>query len=132
MRQRTTNDLARKTPALAAAFELYRGPYLPTQEALWAISKREMLRQIFIEVGLELHRLPGAERISEALNYCLRILAEDPCLEEAHRLAMQIHAASGNRAAIVSQYEQCRRTIETEIDAEPSLQTLRLFERLME
>jgi DNA-binding SARP family transcriptional activator len=118
--------------SLSAAFELYRGPFLPAQDAYWALAKRETLRQLFVEVGLELSSLHlAANRTGEALNCCLRILAEEPCLEEVHRLAMRIHAASGNRAAIVNQFEQCRRIIKSEIDAEPSPQTIELFKNLM-
>ena len=90
------------------------------------------MRQIYIEVGLELSsQYLASDQASEALAFCLKVLAEDPCLEDAHRLAMRIHAASGNRVAIVNQYEQCRRVIAAEIDAEPSLQTVNLFENLM-
>ena len=126
------SDIAVKLRALKAAFELYRGPYLPTEEGLWAESRREALRQTYIEVGLELSsQYLESDQASEAIAFCLRVLSEDPCLEDAHRLAMRIHAASGNRVAIVNQYEQCRRVIAAEIDVEPSPQTVGLFESLM-
>ena len=38
-------DIATKVKSLRAAFELYRGPYLPSEEALWAAGRE--LRQVY-------------------------------------------------------------------------------------
>ena len=67
-----------------------------------------------------------------ALRYCYQALSEDACLEDAHRLAMRIHAATGNRAAIVRQYERCRAALTEEINAPPSQQTRDLYETLIQ
>ena len=66
-----------------------------------------------------------------ALASCQRVLTDDPCLEDAHRLAMRIHAATGNRIAIARQYAQCQRALLEEIDAPPSPQTAELYALLM-
>jgi DNA-binding SARP family transcriptional activator len=67
-----------------------------------------------------------------SLRYCFQALSEDACLEDAHRLAMRIHAATGNRAAIVRQYERCRVALIEEINAPPSKQTRELYETLIQ
>jgi DNA-binding SARP family transcriptional activator len=52
-------------------------------------------------------------------------------MEDAHRLAMRIYAAIGNRAAIARQYEYCRQVLFEELNATPSSITQSLFETLM-
>jgi DNA-binding SARP family transcriptional activator len=66
-----------------------------------------------------------------ALDYCQRALTEDSCLEEAHRLAMRAHAALGNRAAVVRQFESCQEALLNEVNFPPSSQTVTLYETLM-
>jgi DNA-binding SARP family transcriptional activator len=66
-----------------------------------------------------------------ALEYCERALAEDPCLEAAHRLAMRAHWALGNRSAVARQFEHCEQVLRKELNAPPSPQTGALYKRLM-
>ena len=66
-----------------------------------------------------------------ALRYVYQVLSEDACSEDAHRLAMRIHAASGNRAAIIRQYESCREELAKEVNLLPSQQTRELYETLI-
>ena len=64
------------------------------------------------------------------LKQCSQALSENACLDEAHRLAMRIHASMGNRAAIVRQYKRCCVALIEEINAPPSPQTEQLYEML--
>ncbi|MDD5369822.1 MAG: bacterial transcriptional activator domain-containing protein, partial [Anaerolineaceae bacterium] len=55
----------------------------------------------------------------------------EACLEEAHRLAMRVHAAMGNKIAVVRQYERCQNDLLREINTHPSAKTSELFESLI-
>ncbi len=115
-----------------AAVRLYKGPFLPESEETWSLSERERLFQYHLETLLQLGEihLEGGQ-FQVALDYSQRALEEDPCLEAAHRLAMRIHAAMGNRAAVARQYERCRQALLQEINALPSPQTQTLHDTLM-
>ncbi|MDX1688289.1 MAG: tetratricopeptide repeat protein [Candidatus Promineifilaceae bacterium] len=126
---------AAETSARIAAYEealrIYRGPYLPEAEGTWVMPEREALAEAHRQASLALARLYLAERQPGlALQLCRRLLAEDPCLEEAHRLAMRAHAARGNMAAVVRQFEACQRALQEEIQVLPSSQTVDLYSRL--
>ena len=65
-----------------------------------------------------------------ALTTCEQMIHLDSCWEEAHRLAMSLYAATGNRAEIVRQFEQCRLALHKELNLSPSEQTIDLFHQL--
>lgn len=128
-RARTVEE---RSAAYQAALALYRGPYLPEIEANWAWAERERLRRLFIECALAFGQLQvDQQAYGAALENVERILQADPCQEDAHRLAMRVYAALGNRAAVARQYAQCERALLTEIDAPPSPQTAHLYQTLM-
>jgi LuxR family maltose regulon positive regulatory protein len=127
-----TTDPGEQAAAYRSAIRLYKGPYLPEVEGDWAWLEREQLAQAYMEAVLTLARLHlEAKEYGVALEYCRRALAEDPCQEEAHRLAMRAHAATGNRAAVVRQFERCRQALLNEVNVPPSSQTTALYETLM-
>ena len=128
-----TKEPREKINYLKAAVESYRGEYLSEIEEIWAITDRQRYYQMYLDALMRLANL-YMERKSykTALRYCYQALTEDACLEDAHRLAMRIHAATGNRAAIVRQYERCRVALVKEINAPPSRQTRELYETLIQ
>lgn len=117
--------------AYMAALNIYRGPYLPGVDGVWAAIERENLEHRFQEAALELARLQlEAGELSAALQTSQRALERDSCREDAHRLAMQIFAAMGNRAGVVHQYERCERLLLEELGVPPSPQTTELLAQL--
>ncbi len=93
--------------------------------------EREALAEAHRQASLALARLYLGERQPGlALRISRRLLAEDPCLEEGHRLAMRAHAARGNMAAVVRQFEACQRALHDEIQVLPSSQTVDLYSKL--
>ncbi len=127
-----TTDPGEQAAAYRAAIRLYKGSYLPEIEGDWAWLEREQLAQAYMEAVLTLARLHlEAKEYGVAIEYCRRALAEDPCQEEAHRLAMRVHAATGNRAAVARQFERCRQALLSEVNVPPSSQTTALYETLM-
>ncbi len=124
--------VSNKIEALKTALDQYRGPFLSGVDAVWVIAQREQLHRIFVEAGLELASLHlELDQARQALNVCHRIIAEEPCAEDAHRLAMRAHAIMGNRAEVADQFEKCRTELREDVDAEPSSYTLELFDTLM-
>lgn len=122
---------AAQIAAYSEALQHYRGAYLPETDGAWALAERERLWQIAAAAMLRLAGLQLAQGGCEsALESCRRLLAEDPCLEEAHRLAMRAHAALGNRAALVRQFERCRQLLSDEMGVPPSPQTELLYQTL--
>lgn len=115
-----------------AAIDRYKGPYLPDVDGTWAHAERERLWQAFVEAVLTLaeYRFEAGE-LESALELVQRVLAQDGCLEQAHRLALRIHAAMGNRAEMSRQLARCRQALLEEADAPLSPQTEILYERLM-
>jgi len=115
------------------ALKYYRGAYLPDLDDSWVIIERERLFQIHMDALLRLAGDALSERkFDSAIDYCQRALKEDPCQEDAHRIAMRIYAAMGNRALVIRQYEQCRQALMEEVDAPPSYQTQALYESLIQ
>jgi ATP/maltotriose-dependent transcriptional regulator MalT/DNA-binding SARP family transcriptional activator len=115
-----------------AALQHYHGVYLPDIDATWVWNEREHLRQLFTDTALKLAELQfGVQDYRGTLQSCQRLLTDDPCLEDAHRLAMRVYAATGNRAAIARQYTLCTQALLKEIDVPPSPQTEALYSQLM-
>jgi two-component SAPR family response regulator len=129
---RTAANPPQKANAYRAAISHYKGPYLPEVEGDWVWWERERLARAYVEATLKLaeYHLESKE-YRKTLDYCQRILAQDPYLEEAHRFAMRAHAGMGNRAGVVRQFQLCRQVLLDEINAPPSPQTTQLYETLM-
>jgi DNA-binding SARP family transcriptional activator len=110
------------------AIQNYKGTFLPEVAETWVVTERERLYQLYIDALVKLAGLYLETRQHEAaLEASQVILRDDPCMEAAHRLAMRILAAMGNRAAMVRQYELCKQALKEEYDAAPSPQTEQLY-----
>lgn len=121
-----------KMSAYQEALQIYQGEYLPEIEATWVVPEREYLRQAYVNASLKLAEIYRVEAdIESVLGVCQRLLKDDPCLEEAHRLAMQAYAARGNRVEITRQYHRLKQALLDEVNAAPSPQTEELYRKLM-
>ena len=67
----------------------------------------------------------------QARNRLEALLAFDPSVEEAYALAMEIAAEEHRPADVRDVFERCRRAMQTQLDAEPSPETLALAKRLL-
>jgi ATP/maltotriose-dependent transcriptional regulator MalT/two-component SAPR family response regulator len=114
------------------AIKYYSGSYLSEINQTWVYSPREYLSQIFLNILLQVSSLYfDQSNFDLALEYCQRALSEDNLMEDAHRQAMRIFAAMGNRVALVQQYHRCVEIFNREINSPPSPQTHELFELLI-
>jgi DNA-binding SARP family transcriptional activator len=119
--------------ALAAfrhAVELYQGD-LSSGAGLQAILERERLRAVYLNL---LTRLAddayASSNFTLCLSYVARLLAGDPCREDAHRLAMRCYVRRGERAQALRQYRLCELALRTEFEAVPDVATTALFDQL--
>ena len=124
--------------ALTEAVELYRADFLAgftlgnaVEFDAWQTFQTESLR---LELTAALERLAlGLVNRGDAvaaLGYARRWLVLDPLHEPAHRLIMQLHAAAGDRAAAVRQYQECVKVLQEELGVEPEPETTALFESI--
>jgi len=121
-----------KMSAFQEALQIYQGEYLPEIDATWVVPEREYLRQAYVNASLKLAEIYLAEAdIESVLGVCQRLIKDDPCLEEAHRLAMQAYAARGNRVEITRQYHRLQQALIDEVNTAPSPQTEELYRKLM-
>jgi two-component SAPR family response regulator len=130
-RSQATVSPEEQVASYQAAIDLYRGFYLPGLDGTWIWTEREGLEQAYITANLKLAEF-YLERsdYNLVLKYCRQVLTVDLFQEEAHRYAMRAHAALGNRAAVIRQFEQCQQVLLAEIDAPVSPQTRELYETL--
>lgn len=97
----------------------------------WQFFQAESLRKNLAEVleQLALTHL-SHEEYQPAIEYARRWLALDRLNEAAHRQLMTLYIRSGQRAAAKRQFEECKRILKEELDAEPEEETLELFNNL--
>ncbi|MFW6063040.1 MAG: tetratricopeptide repeat protein [Chloroflexota bacterium] len=123
----------RRVALYESALSMYGGDYLPDVDQEWVIPIRENLRQMQMNAALSLaqHHLELQE-FRNALRWTQQLLDEDPCHEEAHRLAMRAYAALGNRSGVARQFQICRDALWEQVQVPPSPQTQTLYERLVQ
>ncbi len=113
---------------LAQAVELYQGVLLPDDPYSEALAtRREGLRQRFIDAGLRLARLHHETSEPEACIAVLRrMLAHDPALEPAHELLMRVLAETGRAGDALRQFAECSTALRERLDAAPARATFDL------
>jgi LuxR family maltose regulon positive regulatory protein len=117
-----------KIELLMQSMELYQGEFFPEGEGIWVMTERQRLAEIQEHSRLTLAQLLLEKgEPNSALRQCQMILAENHCMESAHRLAMQAYAALGNRLGIKNQYELCKQFLQDELGLEPSTETEHLY-----
>jgi ATP/maltotriose-dependent transcriptional regulator MalT/two-component SAPR family response regulator len=121
-----------KIEAYGEAVKAYQGSYFPDGEALWIYPERERMWQMYLQAELEISRYTlKVGEYHAALAHIHRVLAQDQCQEEAHRLAMMVYAAMGNQADLVRQYEICKQALSGMLGISPSQKTESLYAELL-
>ena len=104
---------------------------MPEVERIWCVSKREALREIYIEALIGMGRCHEARREFEgAINWYKQALNVDELQEEVHRRIMHCYAAAGQRFRALAQYRRCENILEDELGLRPSFETRQLYERI--
>ena len=120
-------------PAIEAyeeAIRLYSGD-LCVGNDLRAVIERERLRARYLMLlsSLATHHFQECG-YREALILAQRLLAADPCREDAHRVVMRCHVRLGERSQALRQYRLCAEVLRREFDAPPELATIELFDQI--
>lgn len=117
--------------AYEGAIQHYGGFFLRAVEDDWVLAERTRLQQLYLEAMVRLAELYLKQNdLQMALQRCEEAFLAEPGLEEAHRLAMRIHAIHGNRVGVANQFERCKKAL-AELDVAPSQKTKALYKRLI-
>lgn len=122
-----------KAGRLVEAAALYRGPLLDAHGVRddafedWLRVERDRLHGLAVDV---LDRLAASQAGAAAIKTAQRLLQLDPAREETHRLLMRLYANDGQRAQALRQYQQCRETLQREMQTQPDIETERLYRQI--
>ena len=112
--------------------ELYRGDYLQPFYSDWSTSRRDELRQAYLEARQQLANIAWrAEEFDECIDHWQHILAIDDWLEEAHYGLMRCYTRLGKRGLALRQYQRCKDALEREFGIAPRASIQNLYQRLM-
>jgi DNA-binding SARP family transcriptional activator len=125
-RDARTEDLWRR------AVNLYRGEFLPSIDAEWAMSRRETLRELYIEALLGLAGCARARSdFRQALDTYKRAADLEPYREDIHQAIMTCYADKGDKQRIVTHLHDLKKVLRRDLDAEPSQKTMDLVKSLL-
>lgn len=114
-----------------AATALYQGDLLPESYDDWVLSEREALHKQHLEALLRLVQYYRSQsEYEKAIRLAQQALTVEPGDERAHQHLMVCYASSGDRAAALHQYEQCRNSLRSLLNVEPSPETETLYRRI--
>jgi DNA-binding SARP family transcriptional activator len=121
------------TKAYAAAEKLYRGDFLEDDiYEDWTLLRREALKDTYLAILSKLsERSIQDEDYESCIVYCQKILAKDPCREDAYRRLMRCHSRLGHRSRAMNWYKLCVKTLRTELETDPDGETTELYQRLL-
>jgi DNA-binding SARP family transcriptional activator len=115
--------------AYQSALALYSGELLPKDRYQeWTIRRREALQHTYLQLLLNLAQLQESlSNYPTGIETLQRLLAVDPCHEDAHTSLMRLYALSGQRQLALAQFENLKKILQRELKVEPSEETLRLY-----
>jgi DNA-binding SARP family transcriptional activator len=116
--------------AYRRAVVLYSGD-LCVDTDVHAVVERERLRAAFLTALAYLAQYAFAHHeYTAGLEYAFRLLASNPCREDAHRLVMRCYMRRGERAQALRHYRVCSEVLWAEFNAVPEAATTALFEQV--
>ena len=119
--------------ALAQAVALYQGPLLPDCADEWVLPEREERAQVYL-AALEGLAQRATERgdPATAVHWLRRLVSAEPLRESAYGALMEALAEGGDRAAVTQIYQDLRRLLRQDLNADPAPETKALYRRLTE
>jgi DNA-binding SARP family transcriptional activator len=125
-------DLTQAYKQLIQATNLYQGDLLPSCYDEWIIPVRERLSQTHTRTLQQLvDGLVAQGKYQSAIDYASQLRSYDPFRELSYRRLMELHEATGDRAAALRVYHDCQSVLERELGVEPGLETRAVYERIM-
>jgi len=127
--QAAKGDRGVEAKALAHAVSMYRGDLLSGFYDDWLFHDQDRLRTRFLGALERLADLAVARGEYEpAIVHARRLAQENEFDEEAHRRVMRIAVLLGRHNEAIQQFEECRRILAEELGAEPSAETVEMYE----
>jgi Response regulator containing CheY-like receiver and SARP domains len=127
---REDNSSART--AFCAMIDLYRGDYLQSIYSDWCISRRDELRQDYLEACRQVAQIAWHNKqFDESAIYWRHMLAVDNCMEEAHYGLMRCFLRQGKRGLALRQYQRCRDILQEELAILPGAAIQNLYQHLV-
>ncbi|MFH1634182.1 MAG: AAA family ATPase [Chloroflexota bacterium] len=124
-------ELVKTDSSLHQAVALYSGELLAGFYEDWIITRREHIRETYLQSLEHLISLEkAAGRFEEALAYGQRLVAMDPLQESIHRELMRLYMALDRPKSALKQFETCRQVLRTELGAEPNPASVQLAEEI--
>ncbi|SHN31478.1 BTAD domain-containing putative transcriptional regulator [Rhizobacter sp. OV335] len=117
---------------LRQALQTYRGVFLPSESAAWAVAHRDHLRARFVRL---VERLGGllehAGDHDGAVDCYLHAIEVEPGAEGFYRRLMAVYALSGRRADAIGVYQRCRLALLSRLGVSPAADTQALHQELI-
>jgi DNA-binding SARP family transcriptional activator len=121
-------------PRYQDAEALYRGEYLEEDPyADWCVVERERQRERYLgllERMADLYANLGM--FQDAAYQCRKALVREPCREGVHRALMGYLWRMERRDEALAQFRACAQVLSQELDAEPSPETVNLYQRILQ
>jgi DNA-binding SARP family transcriptional activator len=116
-----------------AALALYRGDYLiDVRDAEWTLTSREKYREARLDALEQLAECYARLKQPRAeLEAAQQVVAVDPLRESAWRLIMSAHTTLGEAGLALRAYHTCATNLQSELNIAPSLETLQLYQHLL-
>ena len=116
-----------------SAEAICQGDYLedePYDE--WTLLRRETLKDTYLIIlGKLADHAMGTHDYESCVMLCQKILAKDPCWEDAYRRLIRCCSRLGNRNRSLRWYDICCKTILAELDIAPDQETVALYQKLL-
>lgn len=130
LREVETNP--RALEPLAVSLAVYRGPFLCDEVVgEWHLDIRDRLSRIHVDALMKFGGVLGAQgRHTEAADAYRRATESDELHEGAYRELMRNLSRAGDRPQALRLFQRLATLLESELDARPEEETVRLYERL--
>jgi len=129
---KTGDGRAKEAELLQHAIALYRGELLAGFYDDWLFPDQERLRQCFL---VALDRLTDLAMVrgdyDTALSLARSTVQHAPLREEAHRKVMRISVLLGRHTDAIRQFDRCRAILASDLGADPSPETIDLYEEII-
>ncbi|MCA9897416.1 MAG: transcriptional regulator [Ardenticatenaceae bacterium] len=125
-------DVGQAIGAYETAVALYEGDYLQAYPyENWSHEERERLRARYLHAADRLAQWHADQQQWETvISHCQTILQQDDCWENAYRLLMQAHIATGNRVQALRTFQRCEAALQAGLGVQPAPATVQLYETI--
>jgi LuxR family maltose regulon positive regulatory protein len=127
-------DLQEAIALYQQAVKLYEGDFF-SEELYhpWVESKREELRDRLLAVLYRLAQLyEDRGALLKATDCYVKVIHTDPLAEPACRRLMQLYAQRGQRNAALRVYEDCKRSLQEQLNTDPEEVTTAVYRKVLE